>query len=279
MKATYRNEISRNGFRMDVLKSGLQKYIRRGNVDMAMYCCAELDSFSLLGESRDTKRIRTNMVHRLLIVFAEDVGLGGMGLVPMIVRDWQEWSKDRSSPACLKRMVYAMCLAKKTRACSFTKAYYLSQKTDRVGTGEDLKTNLDTRSWDAIFNVLDAVLVEPKVSKRVYTNMFGVFKQCGLKYARELEVLCKEINTKEKFIYPLLCVLFHLFGGVEEPLEIPEMTDNWDEYDEKRELDEFVYDKHTRGGKGGRDYFLQVSSKVENEVNIVPDLFKKTYYE
>ena len=68
MNATFRKEVSLHGHRLDVLKSSLQKYIRRGCIEGAMYSVAELDLFSECVESpRDVKRIRTNMIHRLMI--------------------------------------------------------------------------------------------------------------------------------------------------------------------------------------------------------------------
>ena len=72
MQVTYRQEKSLNGFPLDVLKSALQKYIRRGDVEKAMYAAAELDLFALHTEG---ERIRTNFIHRMMVIFLEDVCL------------------------------------------------------------------------------------------------------------------------------------------------------------------------------------------------------------
>jgi hypothetical protein len=79
MQVKYRNCISRNGYPLDELKSGLQKYCRRNELDKALWCAVELHLF---GEytSPDVKEIRlakacyTNYVHRLQVIFLEDVG-------------------------------------------------------------------------------------------------------------------------------------------------------------------------------------------------------------
>jgi hypothetical protein len=71
ISVTYRNEISWNGYPLDILKSGLQKSIRRCNVEDAVYYATELDLFSLVDGG---ERVRTNMIHRLMIIFLEDIG-------------------------------------------------------------------------------------------------------------------------------------------------------------------------------------------------------------
>jgi hypothetical protein len=43
--AAFRRERGRDGKKLSELKSGLQKYIRRGEVDKALWCAGELFSF------------------------------------------------------------------------------------------------------------------------------------------------------------------------------------------------------------------------------------------
>jgi hypothetical protein len=50
LSTTYRQEVSWNGYRADVLKSGIQKYIRRGVTEKALYCAGELDLFKEAGD-------------------------------------------------------------------------------------------------------------------------------------------------------------------------------------------------------------------------------------
>jgi replication-associated recombination protein RarA len=95
MDATYRRETSLKGHKLDVLKSGLQKYIRRGDEEGALYCAGELDCFSDLGSVGE--RIRTNMIHRLMIIFIEDVGLAGFHLYKHVVAPLvRTWIEDRN---------------------------------------------------------------------------------------------------------------------------------------------------------------------------------------
>lgn len=81
----YRNEKSLNGFSLDVLKSAMQKYIRRGILDKALYAAIEMYFFECVNtddenEKRIQKSIYTNFIHRLMITYLEDVGLGALNL-------------------------------------------------------------------------------------------------------------------------------------------------------------------------------------------------------
>ncbi len=75
MSCKYRNEKSANGFTMDVLKSAIQKYIRRGNSKEAIYAAIEMWMFiCILPFNPKAKSILTNLIHRLQIIYLEDVG-------------------------------------------------------------------------------------------------------------------------------------------------------------------------------------------------------------
>jgi hypothetical protein len=76
----YRTERSASGNRPDELKSGLQKYARRGETAKAMRCAVELYCFRLVGG----KSVYTNLLHRLMIVYLEDVGPASYELWPLL---------------------------------------------------------------------------------------------------------------------------------------------------------------------------------------------------
>ena len=73
LSTTYRQQVTWNGHKADVMKSGLQKYIRRGVVDKALFCAGELDLFKEAPEKAQGEGIRTNFLHRLIVIFIEDV--------------------------------------------------------------------------------------------------------------------------------------------------------------------------------------------------------------
>lgn len=74
----FRREKSLNGHSLDTLKSAIQKYARRSELQKLLWSLFEFDTL-LTGEfNKDTVRIRTNLHHRMLIIYLEDIGPPGM---------------------------------------------------------------------------------------------------------------------------------------------------------------------------------------------------------
>jgi len=93
--ARYRAERSYFGYDPSVLKSGLQKYARRAELDKGLWCLIEMDLFSLIElegpalnqylyahpkETRkntqaNARRLRTNLVNRLVVIMSEEVNI------------------------------------------------------------------------------------------------------------------------------------------------------------------------------------------------------------
>jgi hypothetical protein len=68
----YRCETSPQGYDFDILKSALQKYIRRGETDKAIYVATELYHFRALDGG---KSCYTNFINRIKIITLEDIGI------------------------------------------------------------------------------------------------------------------------------------------------------------------------------------------------------------
>ena len=128
LSSKFRSERSYNDYKPDVLKSGLQKYIRRNVVDKALYCAAELDLFKEDEERGET--IRTNFIHRLMIIFMEDVGIGGLNLLPHLDKWIDALLKERNKSKrdkvleenLITTIVTKMCESEKSRSCSHIRA-------------------------------------------------------------------------------------------------------------------------------------------------------------
>ena len=130
LSGAYRCEKSYNGFGLGVLKSALQKYIRRSNPAKAIFAGIELDLFCLIGE----ERIRTNLIHRLMIVFLEDVGNWGMWpwMDEMIfkllaLREKRKSMDDeyrKEEMSVLPRVIYAMSSSQHARENSHYRCVY-----------------------------------------------------------------------------------------------------------------------------------------------------------
>jgi len=131
MVTKFRGERSACGYTVDVLKSGLQKYIRRGETAKALKMAEELDRFAEVGDGSG-ERIRTNFIHRIQIIFLEDVGGGNIKLWPQM-REWIDvlWL-ERKKPAgerdrareigVIQTMVKTLCASRRTRVSSHMNA-------------------------------------------------------------------------------------------------------------------------------------------------------------
>ena len=124
----YRNEISWNGYGSDILKSGLQKYIRRGNLEKALYCAGELDLFK---EAPDRgEAIRTNFLHRLMIIYMEDVE--NMSIFNKVYKLVEKLFKEREKEnrnkileeEYISNLVYLLTISEKARVCSHIRAIF-----------------------------------------------------------------------------------------------------------------------------------------------------------
>jgi len=121
----YRCEKSIFGYNPSVLKSGIQKYARRAEVQKGLWCLIEMDLFSLLewdGAALDAylrnhpketrantkasaKRIRTNMVNRLVVMMSEEVSISAWWMPSKILQLYREWGENRGYATSQKYLV------------------------------------------------------------------------------------------------------------------------------------------------------------------------------
>eukprot|EP01065_Artemidia_motanka_P049290 TRINITY_DN8126_c0_g1_i1.p1 TRINITY_DN8126_c0_g1~~TRINITY_DN8126_c0_g1_i1.p1 ORF type:complete len:816 (+),score=196.89 TRINITY_DN8126_c0_g1_i1:56-2449(+) len=108
--------LTSHGLSPGALWSALQKYIRRGDVDKAMWCAVELDGdVGLVGR-------------RLRIITAEDVGPSGSGALPVIdglIREYERAPrKSELSYQALWKCVKLLCGLPKARILSDMKTVF-----------------------------------------------------------------------------------------------------------------------------------------------------------
>jgi hypothetical protein len=123
--ARYRAERSYFGYDPSVLKSGLQKYARRAELDKGLWCLIEMDLFSLLElegpalnqylyahpkETRkntqaNARRLRTNLVNRLVVIMSEEVNIAAWWMPSKILHLYGKWVESRNSASSRKYLV------------------------------------------------------------------------------------------------------------------------------------------------------------------------------
>ena len=121
----YRSERSFFGYTPHVLKSGIQKYGRRAEIEKGLWCLVEMDLFSLLewdgdaldaylkehpGESRinvqqSAQRTRTNMINRLVVMMSEEVNISVWWMPAKMKALYQNWIENRGNPDSRKYLV------------------------------------------------------------------------------------------------------------------------------------------------------------------------------
>jgi hypothetical protein len=141
-------EKSYNDVPVGVLKSGIQKYVRRGMLEKGLWCLVELDLFRLLeaepdgiteyvkrhGEAdrfvvaRRAKAMRTNLLNRLIVMVSEEINVAVWWMPLVVDRLAEAWKADRGRPESAKFLVdvykYLMA-ARKIRLISDLKSVYL----------------------------------------------------------------------------------------------------------------------------------------------------------
>ena len=128
MKLSVFNGITYNKYKVDVMKSGLQKYIRRGNIEKSIYCMVELDLFKKLNDKK-VKGLRSNIRNRLLVILVEDIGISNWMIYEKIYNLLNKWEEKRyenndEDKLLLTKVVLYLVNSKKIRLCSWIKAFY-----------------------------------------------------------------------------------------------------------------------------------------------------------
>ena len=207
--ARYRQECSIRGCKLGELKSGLQKAIRRNELDLALTCGLELWSLGTApnGRPQDYKRLRTNILHRLMIIFLEDVG------------QEQYWAQadsfltkaskdDWPSQESILNWIAFMCALPKSRACSharsvakFCDSSWVKLKYPdiyRFGQSCAQSPNLDQVVAATLKRDHRAVLLAYRLSqqKEQIKTPFGRKPMWAPHYA--LELATKELNLQKR---------------------------------------------------------------------------------
>lgn len=352
----YRNEKTYNGYTLDVMKSAVQKYIRRNIPLKAIYCGIDLDLFSFLKEG---EKIRTNLIHRLMIIYLEDVSNVGLwnyldkSIFKLLELRENRKNEETFSPKyceirrdemkILPSVIYEMCISKHSRDNSFYKfclytyfkleeniknqiknkfkwfgnieksiiAYnrspeqkFSSEKLSKnvLNLANNFLSTLENKSDLSIYfahKIADLEKVDEKFYRSNNSSYFifflinyvcpRIFKGENLeKYKKLIEIALrwyKELkNTKESFLCWQNLILIIIKPKEINFFEKSKLDLFWlyklNIIEEKIDLDDYVYDMHTKigkiKGKSGK-HFAEESSMVVNEDESTNKLYKEAY--
>ena len=134
----YRHNISYNKLSLNLIKSSMQKYIRRNNPIKAIWCGLEWAIFKhgKINNSKMTQGIITNLRNRIMISYIEDIGISNINLLIKIDKfirniDLAKNKDGINIENSVVQILSNMAQSKHTRICSYVNSIY------KIGTGEN----------------------------------------------------------------------------------------------------------------------------------------------
>lgn len=149
------SSISYAGYKLDILKSALQKYLRRRECDKMLWCCSEIYMFHSRAttdkEKQAAKGIISNMVNRLIIMMDEEMLFAEAGKYMKCMEWIKEFDKGgRDNFSLLVKVCKTMLGARMLRLNSDIYSYwwrgagvYKVVKVPGLGLEEALYTPID----------------------------------------------------------------------------------------------------------------------------------------
>jgi TATA-binding protein-associated factor Taf7 len=138
-----------SGEPVNVLASGLQKSIRRGEKENALIFLTEFHKFNLTytSDGKSSSCFGSNGIKRVMVCAPEDISVANAPLVFAVVQFcYNQWKKVKPVNRNLDKLAYyvaALCDSRKTRIQSWYNAVYLSPVGRQVAT-EMQVPNTDT---------------------------------------------------------------------------------------------------------------------------------------
>ena len=135
------SSVSFNGYKLDILKSAVQKYLRRREFDKMVWCVAEIYLFQVYAktdaEKRATKGIISNLLNRLIIMLDEEMLFVECEKYLVVRRYMEEFEKSgRGNFDYLYKICDVMCGARMIRRNSDIRGYWSpGKKNVKVDNG------------------------------------------------------------------------------------------------------------------------------------------------
>lgn len=283
--------VSRHGKQTDELKSAVQKYIRRGETEKAVWCIKELNEFAtLLGSEQDRviKAFMTNCMNRLTIISVEDVGLGNYWVVEELATWRKEWERLRNNKEehfglnAFLMITKLLAKSQKTREISHIKAFYWTTKQG-MHKGSSFEEEFDKGSDNCFYYWFEKLVQDGEAkAKEVIPFLYHVMRKEKNEEYRKVQAILftwfKTFKFKEFWIFGIQIILISLRKP--EKVMIMVETEALEVNEKDMELDDYCIDMHTRKGKNegkdGKEFALE-GSKVENEWQGTNQKYKDCY--
>nr|WIL05168.1 hypothetical protein pmam_129 [Pithovirus mammoth] len=205
--------LGRNGHPIDVLKSWLQKAIRRGLKDEALYCALRLFEFAYEGgysvlsdrekieEKWPGRAIFSNFLNRLIVCSGEDIGIGSLGSLPMIDAFIEFLRNDSSIEGFEERirqlisLILFLCAQPKSRLVSHSKATFYDGLNSPIFRPKIEEKIPHLREWLTEIEAYQSDLDKLKFVLSNFTSRPELFRFLAVRYA-----LCLHFSPEKKKI-------------------------------------------------------------------------------
>lgn len=257
--------VTKSSHTIDVVKSAMQKYARRGDAQTMFVAVTEMDAFKTLGvDNPKVKAVRTNMINRLKIILFEDVSFSQLSTFVSVINMITAWEADRSNSELLMKICCEISTAKKLRMPSHLRNAYGHGPS--TATKDDFLAMLNGGSHTDAFGWLYNNEKEAVDLLSTWEFAFDEVKE-AVKFAiAGWKKRTKPSERLANLVVPFLWIL-HNIEETPSAYTQPIYIENYEEMYETTDVtfEHFVYDMHTRSGKKDKKFFVEEGALVVNE--------------
>lgn len=306
----FRSE-SINGIKLDILKSAIQKFLRRDE------CAKGLGTLKLLSNfnngSKDGDKITSNVINRLVVMMSEEICINNPTL-PINVRKLYEKFKETKNYDNIYKIYKLLCNSKKCRLLSdivttfCLRPYYIDNldelvkkhkkllgkdpiskmyefKYDEEETLEFIKVGLIACNECETFMYLSHYLRNDYSVAKLWKIIIKCANEDVVEIIKSLKFFYTKMTHREKplYLYQSIMTIIH-----EKTLELDRIEvdvviskEDFEEIRDIKDFPDYVIDKHTKEGraKGSNAYNFAIDGAfIKNECgDYKNDRYRKYY--
>lgn len=160
-----------SGYALDVAKSAVQKYIRRGFVEKAIIAAVEMYRLHEVGG----RAAQSNLYNRLASISVEDIGPANL---PLVLTTLELVNEDKRDPLELIALVHLMALSEKTRLCSHLWRTYAVPEGRAMAETKGISVDTSLSEGDRVYLESGESMVKWKstdpIDIRPYAEIFAL---------------------------------------------------------------------------------------------------------
>ena len=219
------NNRSEHGFKSNVLKSGICKYIRRGVYDKFTWCVMEM---ALFQKHEKGKGLVTNLINRLKVLVMEELSFHDVIMTSHLINLLDMYDKDRNAYHLLLTFCTIVSTSKRNRMVSYINCWF--RYNDIVVKDMSLSKVIKYRKAGDTSellnlgeNLIHYIDTKDEQMMGIFSKMYKMEHQ-GLRYRRKdasylwFEILADYMNTPSlKIIHKFALEQFHKKAMTERP--------------------------------------------------------------